>query len=200
FHYVAHGNVVGVLVTVVGNRAVLVTNTNPQAVAGGRASVDDFTGGRGVNRGAHLVGDVNGGVHGAPAHFETRGQHAAGRDNNVVRGGVESVTGRVTHRATIIARGLTTASTATTVATVNTVAAVGRGVVAPDGDVDVVKVVLGVTTTILHNVRATTDREILLSPNRVLHAVLVGVIQNPVVDFRTQSDLAGVLIIVNHHV
>src|SRR5699024_8801528 len=45
-----------------------------------------------------------------------------------------------------------------------------------------------------------TDREILLSPNRVLHAVLVGVIQNPVVDFRTQSDLAGVLIIVNHHV
>src|SRR5699024_11039569 len=89
---------------------------------------------------------------------------------------------------------------ATTVATVTTVAAVGGGVVAPDGDVNVVKVVLGVTTTILHNVRATTDREILLSPNRVLHAVLVGVIQNPVVDFRTQSDLAGVLIIVNHHV
>ena len=59
-NYVAHGNVVGFLVTVVGNRAVLVTNTNPQAESGGRASVDDFTGGRGVNRSTNLVGNVDG--------------------------------------------------------------------------------------------------------------------------------------------
>ena len=76
----------------------------------------------------------------------------------------------------------------------------GGGVVAPDGDVNVVVVVLGVTTTVFHDVRVTADREILLSPNCVLHAVLVGVVEHPIIDFCTQSDLAGVLIVVNHHV